>query len=47
MERNGMSGATAIAWRELTYCSSIMMLDRLEVHWAVVIIMVSMERIFV
>ena len=46
MERNGVSRATAIAWRELTYCSSIMMLDRLEVHWAMVIIMVSMERIF-
>ena len=46
MERNSVSRATAIARRELTYCSSIMMLDRLEVHWAVVIIMVSMERIF-
>ena len=46
MERNCMSRATAIARRELTYCSSIMMLDWLEVHWAVVIIMVSMERIF-
>ena len=46
MERNGVSRATAIAWRELTYCSPIMMLDRFEVHWAVVIIMVTMERIF-